>query len=153
MRTLLFAAAVMGLAALTGCSSASPSGSTGTHPADAGADDAAEVVDTAAPLPATWTAVYGAYFASGTPGHCGNAGCHATTRGGFRCGATKDTCYQGLVNASLISVVDPATSLISDAQSSPLAWFGGNMPQDNPGPNADAAAALKAWVVAGAKND
>lgn len=150
MRILHFAACVAGLAALAGCSS-SPSGSTDPHLADGGADDAASAVD--APLPATWTAVYGAYFASGTPGHCGNAGCHATTRGGFRCGPTKDTCYQGLVNASLISVVDPSTSLISDAKTSPLAWFGGNMPQDNPGPNADAAAALKAWVVAGAKND
>ncbi len=132
---------------LTACSGGgTSSGSTTVQPGDSGAQDAAS-------LPASWSAVYGAYFGPGTPGHCGNAGCHATTRGGFLCGPNKDTCYQGLVNASLVSLKTPASSAIVDTSSSPLTWFGGLMPQDNQGPNADAATALKAWVAAGAQND
>ncbi len=133
-------------ASLAACSSG---GSSDAHLGDGGGVDAAD----AAPLSATWTAVYGAYFGAGTPGHCGNAGCHAQTRGGFLCGATKDTCYQGLVTTSLISSKDPPTSPLVDPAASPLTWFGGLMPTDRQGPNEAAAAAVKAWVTAGAKND
>jgi hypothetical protein len=115
--------------------------------------DAAADAPALATLPPTWTSVYGALLGPGTPGHCGNAGCHATRRGGFTCGATKDTCYQGLVDGSQINLKDPSLSPIIDTTASPLTWFGGTMPQDNLGPNADAATLVKAWVAAGAKND
>jgi len=137
-------------AALAACSDGS--GPTATLVADAGDPDAASAAD-AGPPPDTWTAVYAAYFGRGTPGHCGNAGCHAILLNGFQCGPTKDTCYQGLVNASLVSLKDPASSPLVDRAQSPLAWFGGLMPQDNQAPNAAAAAAVKAWITAGAKND
>jgi hypothetical protein len=138
------------VAALAACSSG---GSNDTHVvADAGSPNKESPVD-AAPAPATWTSVYDTYFGPGTPGHCGNAGCHATIRSGFLCGPTKDTCYQGLVSASLLSLTAPATSSLADPASSPLTWFGGIMPQDNQGPNEAAADAVKAWITAGAQDD
>jgi hypothetical protein len=104
----------------------------------------------------TWTAIYAAYFGPGTPGHCGNSGCHATVRVGFACGATKDSCYAGLVAKGLIDPANPSGSLLVDSSRSPVAWFdttNGIMPKDAPEPNAQAAADIRAWVGAGAKND
>ena len=105
--------------------------------------------------PATWTAIYDTYIGPGTPGHCGDARCHAADRRGFKCGRTKDECYAGLVAKGLLDPDDPAASLLVDARSSPLAWFNPNglMPGDAAKPNAQAAADSRAWVAAGAKHD
>ena len=120
---------------------------------DTGSDAGAGPVADAGPPP-TWTALYNQYFGPGTPGHCsGTGGCHTNVRGGFKCGTDKDTCYAGLVAASLIDVNDPAQSTLAIPGASPLAWFGGGMPIDNPAPNPAAAAAIEAWVAAGAPND
>ena len=90
----------------------------------------------------------------GTPGHCsGTGGCHTQLKGGFKCGTDKDTCFAGLVAKGLINTSNPsASSLINEAES-PLAWFGGGMPIDNPSENPEAAAKIKAWVLDGAKNN
>jgi hypothetical protein len=118
----------------------------------------------AAPLtPGTWSYVYATDFAPGSQGHCANPSCHGDgSRGGFQCGATKESCFAALTSSVITSrgrpLVDlnaPAASLILDAQDSPVAWFSdqGNMPQDYPFPNARAKADLQAWLAAGAKND
>lgn len=102
----------------------------------------------------TWTRVYNEILGPGTPGHCsGTGGCHTQNRGGFKCGTTKDSCYQGLVESGQIVPGAPALSPLVDESQSALVWFGGGMPLDNPEPNPEAAAAVKAWVLAGAKND
>jgi hypothetical protein len=102
----------------------------------------------------TWTQIYAKYLGPQTAGHCsGTGGCHTTIRGGFKCGRSQAECYQGLVDARLINPADPAHSSLVNEAESPLAWFGGGMPLDNPEPNDEGAAALKAWVAAGAKND
>lgn len=102
----------------------------------------------------TWTKLYTEFFGPGTPGHCsGTGGCHTNIRGGFKCGTNKDTCYAGLVAAGLVNTTNPSASPLASEAESPLVWFGGGMPLDNPDPNPAAAAAVKAWIQAGAPND
>lgn len=121
---------------------------------DAGAPDAPpDAVTTptdAGPAP-TWTQIYTQYLGPGTPGHCsGTGGCHTNTRGGFKCGTNKTDCYAGLVQAGLVTPANGAQSPIGIVGQSPLAWLGGGMPLDDDAPNPAAAAAVKAWVAAGA---
>lgn len=97
----------------------------------------------------TWSTIYATYFASGTPGHCGNSGCHLNSLKGFKCGSDKTTCYNGLVTAGYVS---GTSSALSDPKQSCLTWFGGNMP---PGGGSSSAAQkdITAWVADGAKNN
>jgi hypothetical protein len=136
----------------------------GTRSNDAGRTaDAGRTSDGGGPPPPpdagsvapTWTTVYTQYFASGTPGHCSASGCHSTTRSGFACGTSKTSCYNGLVRAGLIDTTDPASSELIDPNLTPLAWFGtgGSMPKGQATTNNAAAAAVQAWVLAGALNN
>jgi hypothetical protein len=113
---------------------------------DSGADGGGEI---------TWTYVYNRYFGTGTPGHCGKSGCHRVLNTGFKCGTTKNTCWNGLVAKGLIDTAAPAKSLLMDASQSPVAWFNpkGPMPLDNDVPNAQASADVRQWILAGAKNN
>ncbi len=101
----------------------------------------------------TWTTIYSSYFAPGTLGHCSGGSCHSNAVGNFLCGNSKASCYQGLVNAGLISTNDPTSSRIAGA-TSPLTWFGqgGDMPTGGSA-NPTAAADVAAWVSAGAQNN
>ncbi|MBX3233721.1 MAG: PQQ-binding-like beta-propeller repeat protein [Labilithrix sp.] len=114
-------------------------------------------VTDAGPAPSdapTWDEIYSKILGPGTPGHCsGTGGCHTQLKGGFKCGTNKDDCYAGLVAARLINPASPATSTLINENESPLAWFGGGMPIDNPVPNDAAKEQLTAWVLAGAKKD
>jgi hypothetical protein len=102
----------------------------------------------------TWTEVYDKLLGPNTPGHCGGPGrCHSTERSGFMCGTTKDSCFQGLLDAKLIDPANPPASAIISPVESPLSWFGGGMPLDLDEANPAAAASLTAWVRAGAKKD
>jgi hypothetical protein len=102
----------------------------------------------------TFTKIYNEVLGPNTPGHCsGTGGCHTNIRGGFKCGTTKASCFQGLVDAGLINPQSPAQSTLVSADESPLAWLGGGMPLDNQDPNPAAAALLKAWIAGGAKNN
>lgn len=126
-------------------------GPSGGPDADGGAGDPS--ADASAPAP-TWTELYTQYFGPGTPGHCsGTGGCHTNLRGGFKCGTNKDECFAGLVAAGLVDPLNPTASSIGEVGASPLVWLGGSMPIDAPAPNPAAAAAVKAWVAAGARND
>ena len=122
---------------------------------EAGADAMVDADADSKPALPTWTAVYGAYFGPGTPGHCGNAGCHQPIRSGFECGATKEVCYQGMVAKGLINPANPSASLLVNPTLSPLRWFSptGIMPEDNLVANPQAAVAIPAWLAAGGRND
>lgn len=129
-----------------------------TPPTDAGpgpGPDAGptEPVD-AGPVAPTWSEVYSTLIGPGTPGHCsGTGGCHTQLKGGFKCGTNKDDCYAGLVAKGLINTTNPAQSSIINPDESPVSWFGGGMPIDDPSENPEAAAKLKAWVLAGAQKN
>jgi len=105
----------------------------------------------------TFTAIYTNYFAQGKAGHCYN--CHYSGGPGSPVfqpmGPTQVDFYNALVASKLINTVTPAASPLISPTASPLAWFNtsGNMPADNPVPNAPAAADIAAWVAAGALNN
>ena len=107
-----------------------------------------------------WSYIYATYFGPGTPGHCGDARCHAHPRGGFEC-ATKDGCYLSLTGTNpnfatpLVDTKNWANSALVDPAQSPLIWFNasGTMPFDNAVPNSAATAEIGAWISAGARND
>lgn len=126
-----------------------------TEPEEVPTPDTSSDAGTPSPVEVpTWTQLYTQYFGPNTPGHCsGTGGCHTNLRGGFKCGTTPNDCYEGLVAAQLIDFTHPSASRLIDENESPLAWFGGSMPLDNLAPNPAAAAAVKAWVEAGARND
>src|SRR5438309_1862268 len=87
-----FLAGCMGLVSAFGCASSNAGHAT----SDAGGEDASEdTSDDASADKLTWTFVYATYFGKGTPGHCGTAGCHGTTRQGFLCN-NKATCYTSI---------------------------------------------------------
>ena len=131
--------------ALAGCT-----GQSAAHVGDAGSADGGGPPDLG-PAP-TYSQLYDAFFAVGTPGHCAKSGCHSPPIHIWTCGTTKETCYQGMQKVGLIDPANPSASLIIDPQNSPLAWFNpsGPMPFDNPVPNPAGAAAIEAWVAAGA---
>jgi len=104
----------------------------------------------------TYTELFARYFAPGTPGHCATAGCHADPAHTiWLCGATKDTCYAGMVSQGLIDPANPAASAIADPARSPLSWInpGGPMPFDAPGSFPEGRAAILAWIAACAPNN
>jgi len=130
-----------------------PDAGPGTTDGGAPADSSTPTDAGAGPAP-TWTQIYTQYIGPGTPGHCsGTGGCHTNSRGGFKCGTSKSDCYAGMVAAGLVLTTNGAQSPIGKVGQSPLAWLGGGMPLDNDAPNPTAAAAVQAWVAAGAKND
>ena len=154
----------------SGSGGAAGTGGTGGGVVDGGTVDAGPTtltcatVDGGAAQPTTWSYVYNTYFAGTTAGttagHCSQ--CHAATLGGFLCGADKDSCYAGLVNAGRITPANPTASPLIDPEQSSLAWFGrpttppgilAFMPTDLVVRNAPAVAALCGWVQAGARDD
>jgi hypothetical protein len=104
----------------------------------------------------TYSELYTTYFAPGTEGHCANAGCHGGTNYTiWLCGATKDTCYTGMVGAGLISRANPTASVLADTRGSPLRWVNpaGNMPKDALKSFDEGRDAIQAWAAACAQND
>jgi hypothetical protein len=99
--------------------------------------------------------IYKTYFGTGTPGHCGNSGCHSSSQGNFTCGTTQATCYTGLVNAKILNTTTPASSTLISATASPVRWFStrGGMPQDSTAANPQGVIDITAWVNAGALNN
>ena len=146
---LLFA-----LQALPACSSADGSEGNGSSDLSAASDD--DVVDDAADggtkTKLTWIKIYDEAFAPGTPGHCGNSGCHGTLQAGFLCGKTASSCLAGMKKKGLLSTKAPKTSILGSTASSPLRWVhtGGPMPLDNKTAEPKLGADIEAWVKAGA---
>ncbi len=172
MRATLQAAALVSSFAVAGLLSACSATDAGSlHEPGSGVGDPASPAEdapdddttaSAVPDPAvdatgapTWTSVYDLYFGPGSPGHCNDTRCHASSRGGFKCGLTKDTCYTGLVASKLLTTTAPTRSPLVDKSRSPLSWFGGTkgtMPRRGAS-NPKAAADIAAWINAGAKNN
>ncbi len=119
-------------------------GSADAGPVDSGPEDAGPAV--------TWTTIYDEAFAPGTPGHCGNSGCHGTLQAGFLCGKTASSCLAGMKKKGLLSTKAPRTSILGATASSPLRWVhtGGPMPLDNKTAEPKLGADIEAWVKAGA---
>jgi hypothetical protein len=124
--------------------------------ADAAVDGPA-VCNKANPAP-TYTELYDKYFAVGKPGHCATEGCHGQVdfNGTWRCGDSKDTCYQGMVTEGLINKTNPIASKLGDPKNSPLKWVNqdfGFMPQDAVMPFPEGRDAIIAWIGACAQNN
>lgn len=105
----------------------------------------------------TYSELFDTYLGPGTPGHCATAGCHADPgHTVWRCGPTKDDCYDGMVDVGLVDPARPLHSALVDARRSPLVWInpaGGNMPLDAQLANVAGREALLAWVAAGARKN
>ena len=150
LATALFAVTVGSLPACGSGQGADGTGdTTGALDDDAVTDDAA---DGGAKTTLTWTKIYDEAFGPGTPGHCGNSGCHGTIQAGFLCGSTAATCLAGMKTKGLLSTKAPKTSTLGSTTSSPLRWVhtGGVMPADNKTAEPKLAADIEAWVKAGA---
>lgn len=150
-------AALVALLACEGCGATPGTQADATTPPDPAptAMPAASCPPAAGTAP-TYAQLFEQYFAKGTPGHCANAGCHASP--GFNewlCGDTKDSCYQGMVQVGLINPEKPQASLIGSPSQSPLSWLNatGNMPFDATGPFPAGRDAILAWVAGCAPND
>lgn len=134
-----------------------------TAASDSLAPDAAPSADAAVATPCvpiagapTYTQLYNSYFARNTEGHCAKEACHGEPNFNiWMCGATKDSCYNGMVAAGIISKTDPKASKIADATSSPLRWFRSNaaMPADRVREFPEGRDAIKAWVASCALNN
>ncbi len=100
---------------------------------------------------AEWQNIYTTFVGPGTPGHCGNSGCHSGTNGGWSVGSnpTASSFLSAWIQRGLISPANPNASLIASA-SSPVVWFnaGGSMPEDNQTANSQAASAIRSWLAA-----
>jgi hypothetical protein len=153
-RLSIVPALFLAIQALPACSSADGGeGSGASDLSGAGTDD--DVVDDAADggkTKLTWIKIYDEAFAPGTPGHCGNSGCHATLQAGFLCGKTASSCLAGMKKKGLLSTKAPKTSILGSTASSPLRWVhtGGVMPLDNKTAEPKLGADIEAWVKAGA---
>jgi hypothetical protein len=97
----------------------------------------------------TFSQLYTSYFATGTAGNCADTGCHPSDMD------NASDSYTYLLNDTNAQYCGPPNCLASIANpcTSMLAWFNGSMPLNNPVPNAQAAAAVAAWVAAGSKNN
>jgi len=133
-----------------GTSSSKKDGGSASTSKDAGSSKTKDAgTKVATPSAPTWTEVYETYFADGTPGHCGD--CH--NKGMFNVGSTKTSFYNALVNVQLIDPSNPKDSVLGLSPGSPLAWFGGSMPKDDPSPNSAAKKAITDWLEDGAQNN
>jgi hypothetical protein len=157
-----FVVAVLLIAALSACEVSmggmgdpSPDAA-GATARDAGIDGPMPCVPPTPNTAPTYTTLYTTYFAVNTEGHCAKATCHGQPNYNvWLCGTDKDTCYNGMVGAGLISKTNPKSSSIADPSSSPLRWFNpqGAMPADRVRDFAQGRDAIKAWVAACAQNN
>jgi hypothetical protein len=87
---------------------------------------------------------------------CTGSSCHTSSRGGFACGSSKTTCYNGFVNSGYVTPGTNASSspLVDPAQSPLCGSLGGNMP---PGSgsciSSSQLTSIKSWLAAGAPNN
>jgi hypothetical protein len=105
----------------------------------------------------TWTELYNGVFGqSGTSTCNAVGGCHQSSKGGFTCGTTKTTCYNGFVSAGWITPGASASQspLVDPSQSCLCGSLGGNMPR-SPGhcPSSTDVQNLKSWLATGAPDN
>ncbi len=105
----------------------------------------------------TWTSLYNGLFGqSGTATCNAVGGCHTGSKGGFTCGTTKTSCYNGFVSAGWITPGANASQspLADPAQSCLCGSLGGDMPR-SPGhcPSSTDVQNLKSWLATGAPDN
>lgn len=124
--------------------------------AENGGPDAATMCNPNASAP-TYTQLYTRYFAPNTPGHCANEMCHGDIEFNiWKCGLTKDTCFNGMVGFQLIDTANPLASRLASSTASPLIWISPNngfMPADALTPFPEGRDAILAWIGACAPNN
>jgi hypothetical protein len=124
----------------SGSSGISGSSSSGGGGGNSGSSGSSGGSSSGAPAaPPSWTAVYDAYLASGTNGHCTN--CHNQM-------SSPSAAYSFLESQGFIS---GSTTKLAGSGSC-LMWFGGNMPPGGTG-DAQAVTDVTAWAAAGAQNN
>jgi hypothetical protein len=92
----------------------------------------------------TWTQLYNAYFAAGTPGNCAQAGCHQSYM------TSPSATFSWLQSQGQVGSAQPA---LTDPSSSCLTWLGGDMPPGGPETDPDAEKDFDLWLKAGAKDN
>jgi hypothetical protein len=136
------------LALVTGCGASSPNDET---------PDAAPAVCMPSAAAPTYSQLYTRYFAPGTPGHCADENCHGQVAFNvWRCGNSKETCFEGMVSAGLIDTGNALNSRLGNSRLSPLRWINndsGSMPADNFSPFNEGRDAILAWISACAPNN
>jgi hypothetical protein len=105
----------------------------------------------------TWTTLYNGLFGqSGTATCNAVGGCHQGSKGGFTCGTTKTSCYNGFVSAGWINPGGSASQspLVDPSQSCLCGSLGGNMPR-SPGhcPSSTDVQNIKSWLATGAPDN
>lgn len=104
----------------------------------------------------SWTLLYNTVFGPNSASSCSaNGGCHTNSQNGFKCGKTKDSCYEGMVAAALVTPgPDAPSSRIVDPEKSPLCGsLGGTMPKTGKCVSDSQIAKIQSWLAAGAPND
>lgn len=161
-------AAGVGGATVVGSSVTSVTGSTTTVGSTSASATSTSVSSTAASSTAassssssgggvTWTSLYNGLFGqSGTSTCNAVGGCHTGSKGGFTCGTTKTSCYNGFVSAGWITPGSSASQspLADPSQSCLCGSLGGNMPR-SPGhcPSSTDVQNLKSWLATGAPDN
>jgi hypothetical protein len=105
----------------------------------------------------TWTQIYNTMFGPSGTSTCGGGGCHSSSKGGFTCGTSKTSCYNGLVNSGYLTPgASASSSALVDPNSSPLCGpFAGNMPPSGSGSCITSAqlSQINSWLSSGAPNN
>jgi hypothetical protein len=104
----------------------------------------------------TWTQLYNGIFGpSGTSSCVAGGGCHTVLQGGFKCGTSKSSCYNGIVGSGLVTTGAQApSSVIADPAQSPLCGsLGGNMPKGGTCVTSTQIQQIKSWLADGAPNN
>jgi hypothetical protein len=103
----------------------------------------------------TWTQLYTEIFGPGGTSDCTGGGCHTNSKGGFKCGTTKASCYTGIVNTPYVNPgANAGASAITVANQSPLCGsLNGNMPQGGTCVTSAQVAEIQSWLDAGAQNN
>jgi hypothetical protein len=104
----------------------------------------------------TWTQLYTSLFGQGGTATCVGSSCHTFSHGGFTCGTSKTSCYNGFVSAGWINPGSGASQspLVDPSQSCLCGSLGGNMPKF-PGqcPSSTDVQNIKSWLATGAPDN
>lgn len=166
MKSVLSSLSIGAIALAFVACSAAPADTTGGEDRFDASPPSRPAVSCASGTEATWTALYRDCFGPGYASCGGTGGCHRTSQdtgssfSGFLCGASQESCYQGMVGRdALVTPQDvnaPESSRLYAAlrKMPPLASPPRAMPNDT-GFAFSAAdlARIAAWIKNGAKND
>jgi hypothetical protein len=139
------------------CSAVTGSSSSSTSSSSSSSTSSSSTSASSSGTPAvTWTQIYNGVFGpSGSSSCVKGGGCHTFAQSGFKCGTSKDTCYNGIVASGYVNPgAGAASSDLVNPSSSPLCGsLGGNMPKGGGCVSAAHLADIKSWLSAGAPND